>query len=66
MQISAIGSVSGAPQSLPLQPAQGAPANPTLGFGKLMEEMVGKVHELQSNGAREVGSEQHKSDQSDQ
>jgi flagellar hook-basal body complex protein FliE len=56
MQISAIGSVTGALQSLPTQPAQAVPQNPTLGFGNVLQEMVGKVNELQTQADQSIQS----------
>lgn len=47
MQISAIGNIGGVTQALPGQAAGAAPQNPTQGFGNLLQEMVGKVSELQ-------------------
>src|SRR6266567_4406029 len=54
MQIAPIGNVSGLSQAFPTQPAGAAPQNPALGFGKLMEEMVGKVSELQTNADKSI------------
>ncbi|HBG04981.1 MAG: flagellar hook-basal body complex protein FliE [Geobacteraceae bacterium GWC2_58_44] len=54
MQISAISNVSGLSEAFPMKPAAGAVQNPTLGFGKLMEDMVGKVSELQANADQSI------------
>ena len=53
MQISAVPTVSGVPETFPSQPA--APAkNQTTGFSQLMEEMVGKVGEMQNDADRAI------------
>lgn len=57
MQISAIGSVGGGlSQAFPVKPAEGAQQNPAGGFGKLMEDMVGKVSDLQQNADQSIQS----------
>ena len=56
MEISAIPKVSGLSEAFPSQGAAAAPENPTLGFGKLMEEMVGKVNDLQVNADQSIQS----------
>lgn len=53
MEISAITKVSGLSQAFPTQQAAGE-SNPTLGFGKLMEEMVGKVSDLQGKADQSI------------
>ena len=56
MQISAIGNISGISQAFPTKAVTPAQQNPTVGFGKLMEDMVGKVGELQNNADRSIQS----------
>ena len=57
MEISALTNVSGISQAFPAQPAAGAAAqNPTTGFGKLMEDMVGKVSDLQNTADKSIQS----------
>jgi len=56
MQISAIGNISGLTQSLPIQGAQAAPQSPAVGFGNLLQDMVGKVSELQNNADQSIQS----------
>ena len=55
MEISAITKLSGLSQAFPTQ-QQGAASNPTLGFGKLMEEMIGKVGDLQGKADQSIQS----------
>ncbi len=57
MEISALSNVAGLSQAFPTQPAAGAgaaPQNPTVGFGKLMEDMIGKVSDLQNNADKSI------------
>ena len=56
MEISAITKLSGLSQAFPAQQGGGAGSNPTLGFGKLMEEMVGKVNDLQGKADQSIQS----------
>lgn len=56
MQISALTNVGGLSQAFPAQPSAGGAENPTLGFGKLMEEMVGKVSDLQNQADKSIQS----------
>jgi flagellar hook-basal body complex protein FliE len=56
MQISAIGNIGGLTQSLPTQAAQAAPQSPAVGFGNLLQDMVGKVSELQNNADQSIQS----------
>ena len=58
MEISALTKVGGLSgglsEAFPASAAAGAPATPTIGFGKFMEEMVGKVSELQANADKSI------------
>jgi len=54
MQIAPIANISGLSQAFPTQPAAAAQQNPAVGFGKLMEEMVGKVSELQTSADKSI------------
>jgi flagellar hook-basal body complex protein FliE len=57
MEISALTNISGLSQAFPTQPAAGgAPQNPTVGFGKVMEEMIGKVSDLQNKADQSIQS----------
>jgi flagellar hook-basal body complex protein FliE len=56
MQISAIANVSGLSQAFPTPQAGATPQNPTVGFGKLMEDLVGKVSDLQNNADKSIQS----------
>jgi len=56
MEISALTKLSGLSQAFPTQEAAGAVQNPTLGFGKLLGEMVGKVSELQKTADQSIQS----------
>lgn len=57
MEISALSNVSGLSQAFPVKPAAvGAQQNPATGFGKLMEEMVGKVSDLQTSADKQIQS----------
>ena len=56
MEISALTKISGVTEAFSAQPAAAAGQNPTLGFGKLMQEMVGKVSELQANADQSIQS----------
>lgn len=53
MQVSAIPTVGGVSETFPSQPAA-AKQNPTTGFSQLMEEMVGKVGEMQNDADRAI------------
>lgn len=54
MQISAIPDVSAVSASFPAQPAAAPAKNPATGFSQLMEEMVGKVGEMQNDADRAI------------
>jgi flagellar hook-basal body complex protein FliE len=55
MQISAITKVGeGVSEAFPVKPGAGAAPNPAEGFGKVMEEMVGKVSDLQQNADQSI------------
>lgn len=54
MQISAIPDVSAVSASFSAQPAAAPAKNPSTGFGQLMEEMVGKVGEMQNDADRAI------------
>lgn len=57
MEISALTKVGGLSQAFPAQEAQGiqgAQGNPTVGFGKFLEEMVSKVNEQQSTADKSI------------
>lgn len=55
MEISALTSVSGLSQAFPAQPlASVSQQNPGTGFGKLMEDMIGKVSELQNTADKSI------------
>jgi flagellar hook-basal body complex protein FliE len=57
MEISALSNVSGLSKAFPTQPeAAGAPQNPTVGFGKVMAEMIGKVSDLQNKADSSIQS----------
>ena len=57
MEITPLSNVSGLSQAFPTQPAaNGAAQNPTTGFGKLMEEMIGKVSDLQNTADKSIQS----------
>ena len=56
MQISEIAKIGGLSEAFPTNPANAAQQNPTLGFGKLMEEMVGKVSDLQNTADKSIQS----------
>ncbi|WP_349256688.1 flagellar hook-basal body complex protein FliE [Geomonas sp.] len=54
MQISAIEGVGGGiSQAFPAKATQGA-QNPTTGFGKMMEDMVGQVNDLQQKADQSI------------
>jgi flagellar hook-basal body complex protein FliE len=55
MQIPAVPAVNGGlSQAFPVSKGQGAQQNPGGGFEKLMEEMVGKVSDLQGQADRSI------------
>ena len=56
MQITPLANVSGLSQAFPAQPAAagGAQQNPSQSFGKYMEEMIGKVSDLQNNADQSI------------
>lgn len=54
MQIPALTGISGLSQAFPEQPVAAAQQNPGSGFGKLMEEMIGKVGDLQSQADKSI------------
>jgi flagellar hook-basal body complex protein FliE len=55
MQISAIESVgAGLSQAFPVKGAQQAQGSPVQSFGKMMEEMVGNVNQLQQNADQSI------------
>jgi flagellar hook-basal body complex protein FliE len=57
MEISALTNVSGLSQAFPTRPeAAGSQQNPTVGFGKVMEEMIGKVSDLQNKADQSIQS----------
>jgi len=57
MEISALTKISGLTEAFPVkEAAAGAGQNPTLSFGKLMEEMVGKVSDLQNTADKSIQS----------
>ena len=56
MQISALTKIDGLSEAFPSQPLAGAQQNPTVGFGKLMEEMIGKVSDLQKDADKSIQS----------
>jgi len=56
MQISALTKIDGLSEAFPSQPLAGAQQNPTVGFGKLMEEMIGKVSDLQNDADKSIQS----------
>jgi flagellar hook-basal body complex protein FliE len=49
MEISALTSVSGISQAFPASAAGATQQNPGTGFGQLMEDMIGKVSDLQNS-----------------
>jgi len=57
MEISALSNVSGISQAFPSQPAAaGGKQNAVTGFGKLMEDMIGKVSDLQNAADKSITS----------
>lgn len=59
MEISALTKVGGLSQAFPAQEAQGPQAtqgNPTVGFGKFLEEMVSKVNDQQTAADKSIQS----------
>jgi len=56
MQISAITNVSGLSQAFPVKPAAAGEQNPAADFGKLMQDMVGKVNDLQNSADKSIQS----------
>ena len=59
MEISALTKVSGLSEAFPTREATGAAGaagNPTVGFGKFLEEMVGKVGDLQTSADHSIQS----------
>lgn len=63
MEISALTQVGGLSQAFPSSEASGAAgaagaagaqSNPSVGFGKFLEEMVGKVSDLQQNADQSI------------
>ena len=56
MQISALTKIDGLSEAFPSQPLAGAQQNPTVGFGKLMEEMISKVGDLQNDADKSIQS----------
>jgi len=56
MQISALTKIDGLSEAFPSQPLAGAQQNPTVGFGKLMEEMISKVSDLQNDADKSIQS----------
>ena len=54
MEISALTKVGGISQAFPAQEAQGTGGNPTVGFGKFLEEMVSKVNEQQGAADKSI------------
>ena len=59
MEITALTNVGGVSRAFPASEAAGAAgaqATPGAGFGKLLEDMVGKVSDLQQNADRSIQS----------
>lgn len=56
MEITPLTQVGGLSQALPVAETAKAPANPTVGFGKVLEDMVGKVSELQKTADQSIQS----------
>lgn len=58
MEISPLTNVSGLSQAFPVKSAAGgdisAQHNPTVGFGKMMEDMIGKVTDLQTEADKSI------------